>query len=1270
MPRNAQWTDKEDEELTKLVLSNKCSSALSHNGSLDKLDWDRIHHAATGTIERRTKNAMMSRWWKIKESRSGISGMTGIGTVTGNGNGHSHSPSAQRIDDRSHSNHRSNAHSNVHSNAHSNVQCVGTVNDGDDGNDHQNGNESNHRERVRERDDSDLKTLSPRHCSQSIDDRNGRSVRSVRSQRNGESERNEHSLSNRVRRDVDGQRSAHRQRALFMDTVDDDNGSKIRTSTLSLSQTDGLTLSMANGLGTSTGSGSAVTATSTEMDSAKKRKRRNWKKGKRSKCGDLRKMEMAMDSEIRSESKGNLKGKSNGNPIQNIIHHLLSQKEEDGDTAKHSAPSTTMDRNGRPHGQCTDKMQFEAEHGDDGDDGTNSSDSDHEDGDDDDDDDDDRNECNEPNRRNTTKSASTSTSTSRSGHRSFSASSPSRFGAERHSGDCRNGGDRNGNGGNGIDVVDGRECGNGKESDLSTEREGVGGRVGVEVPPISWYKKYYGHDLDTLRLVSFDLTQITPFIKAFEHQVVMAQSDSPSSSSSSSALRSNLRETILLQNKLLSELYTKIQHQQGIVRELVENDEKLKFKLQFVFEREAKTRAQNERFHGEMREMVQSQLTAKDEQIGALSAEMNTLRSAFEQGLSQNLQQFQGRYDELHSEYMAYRKQSELGNKEMATLCRSQQQQIEVLTAKYRQFTRDLVLSLSALRSLDLDRDHETVPNGNANGGEGTHSENDAVAMDEMDFAVWNEATDWKMDSERMESVNERSTQRIEEMVHFVVGLGRIMEMESSPRTRTGTAPSASASASGSALKPKSKSVQQSEGTNSGFLDGLKQKLYGILKETQYALHIDRVEKSQTERRSLWSSQRKLKRKRATKRKLELHSVSTATTTTDSKASRSEMATTTTATSSSSSSSASLLCSGSSSLMENGPRKKRKKMENVNKQLPLPLINGAANQQNVSLHVHPHSHSQPQPMTVQQHRAHRQQPQPPPPPPVFTSMVTPTATPHHPHHHGLGMDHHRHREQAPGAPPGTQSTSTSTSTSPSGVASHPHSHSQSQSHCPSDSRSRSRSGSRSRSHSHSHSNHQVARSHALSLSHSQHQHHHHLHPPAPQQPHIQQSHHWIAANPAFVDSQHSASSVPLETQFNIAATTTYHYPHPQTMLQPQNLLNRSAATTTRIQPILPPQMTPNKVLIPQILPPALSAHVPPPLPAINGTNGGVTESRNDRDNNGPPPLPPPPPLSSSKSSQSSSNQQNQKKKKKRKKDMRGIDLLLQVAMLDDDRNKK
>merc|ERR1719361_3029896 len=69
--------------------------------------------------------------------------------------------------------------------------------------------------------------------------------------------------------------------------------------------------------------------------------------------------------------------------------------------------------------------------------------------------------------------------------------------------------------------------------------------------------------------------------------------------------------------------------------------------------------------------------------------------------MTSNLQQFQSRYDELHSEYMAYRKQTELGNKEMATLCKTLHQTIDTLTAKQRHFTKDLLLSLSSLRSLE-----------------------------------------------------------------------------------------------------------------------------------------------------------------------------------------------------------------------------------------------------------------------------------------------------------------------------------------------------------------------------------------------------------------------------------------------------------------------------------------------------------------------------------------------------------------------------------------
>merc|ERR1712157_16557 len=83
-------------------------------------------------------------------------------------------------------------------------------------------------------------------------------------------------------------------------------------------------------------------------------------------------------------------------------------------------------------------------------------------------------------------------------------------------------------------------------------------------------------------------------------------------------------------------------------------------------------------------------------------------------------------------------------------------------------------------------------------------------------------------------------------------------------------------------------------------------------------------------------------------------------------------------------------------------------------------------------------------------------------------------------------------------------------------------------------------------------------------------------------------------------------------QFNIAAT--YHYP--QTMLRPQNLnhsLSRQPPPQSQPQSQPQPQhmatsqMAANKVLIPQILPPALSAHVPPPLPALNGGSGPRTQ---------------------------------------------------------------
>ena len=60
MPRNAQWIEEEDAELTKLALTN----SKQNNGNLD---WDQIVDAKSGQIVRRSKNAMISRWWKINK---------------------------------------------------------------------------------------------------------------------------------------------------------------------------------------------------------------------------------------------------------------------------------------------------------------------------------------------------------------------------------------------------------------------------------------------------------------------------------------------------------------------------------------------------------------------------------------------------------------------------------------------------------------------------------------------------------------------------------------------------------------------------------------------------------------------------------------------------------------------------------------------------------------------------------------------------------------------------------------------------------------------------------------------------------------------------------------------------------------------------------------------------------------------------------------------------------------------------------------------------
>merc|ERR1712003_53999 len=120
----------------------------------------------------------------------------------------------------------------------------------------------------------------------------------------------------------------------------------------------------------------------------------------------------------------------------------------------------------------------------------------------------------------------------------------------------------------------------------------------------------------------------------------------------------NLKKSLILQNKFLKELYTKIQHVQGVVREMVEVDEKLKFELQYLQQKTEEKCRKNENFQNEIKHFLKKQLIEKDEQINILSKEIKKLRSIFECGLSENHKAFQNKYDSMHGEYMEHYKKT------------------------------------------------------------------------------------------------------------------------------------------------------------------------------------------------------------------------------------------------------------------------------------------------------------------------------------------------------------------------------------------------------------------------------------------------------------------------------------------------------------------------------------------------------------------------------------------------------------------------------------
>ena len=255
-----------------------------------------------------------------------------------------------------------------------------------------------------------------------------------------------------------------------------------------------------------------------EQHSAKKRKRRNKKKGKRSKSSSRSMAELGLGAE------------SNGNPLQNIIHDLLSNKEDD-DEEEDECPSALVPKDdaldfAAAHSSCSDRDDDGARNG--GNVGEHRS--------------------GRLERGNGAHRLDRDETLNGEGRRRRGRQRLIRDEDEDEDDEATTTKTADGDGRNAVNERNGGSGSNGNAvSGGIADILGVGGSGADR----AWYKKYYGHDLETLRLVSFDLTQIAPFIKAFEHQVVLSQ-DGPLDE----ALSNNLRETVLLQNKLLSGMLT------------------------------------------------------------------------------------------------------------------------------------------------------------------------------------------------------------------------------------------------------------------------------------------------------------------------------------------------------------------------------------------------------------------------------------------------------------------------------------------------------------------------------------------------------------------------------------------------------------------------------------------------------------------------------------------------------------------------------------------
>jgi len=209
---------------------------------------------------------------------------------------------------------------------------------------------------------------------------------------------------------------------------------------------------------------------------------------------------------------------------------------------------------------------------------------------------------------------------------------------------------------------------------------------------------YYQHDIPTLQLTSFELTQLAPYLSAFQEQVTLSES-SPLHSKSDVM---NLRKTITLQNKFLSELYTTCLHQQGVVREMVHVDEQLKHRMRALTAEKQNLESRDAALRTELQSIMTTALAQKDEQIRRGLEETERLRGAFEHGLNENAALFQSKYDAMRLEYVEHFKATAASNEEITRECAQMKSNAEAIRARHSSWTQQLIAMLRVKGDADV----------------------------------------------------------------------------------------------------------------------------------------------------------------------------------------------------------------------------------------------------------------------------------------------------------------------------------------------------------------------------------------------------------------------------------------------------------------------------------------------------------------------------------------------------------------------------------------